>query len=140
MSELARLYQASAHALPMIKDGEIQAVVCSPPYFGLRVYDGEQQIDWPAVSYSPMAGLPPIEVPAERSALGNEKVIESYIAHLILCAREWRRVLADDGVCFVNIADSYANNPSTTKIPRGEQGNGRGAFRIPAEVHNQVRR
>jgi hypothetical protein len=76
---------------------------------GLRRYDGEQEIDWPAVSYSPMAGLPPLELPAQRAALGNESTLESYIAHLILCAREWRRVLRDDGVCFVNLGDSYHN-------------------------------
>jgi DNA modification methylase len=85
---------------------------------GLRRYDGEQEIDWPAVSYSPMAGLPPLELPAQRAALGNEPTLESYIAHLILCAREWRRVLRDDGVVFCNLGDSYAG--SSNKSGEGE--------------------
>jgi DNA modification methylase len=43
-----------------------------------------------------------------RGPLGNEPTLEAYIAHLILCAREWRRVLRDDGCMFVNLGDSYA--------------------------------
>jgi DNA modification methylase len=117
VTDLARLIHGSAHDLPL-DDGSVQAVITSPPYMGLRRYDGEQEIDWPAVSYSPMAGLPPLELPAQRAALGNEPTLESYIAHLILCAREWRRVLRDDGVVFCNLGDSYAG--SSNKSGEGE--------------------
>lgn len=44
-----------------------------------------------------------------RGALGMEPSPVAYIGHLILCLREWRRVLRDDGVCFVNLGDSYYN-------------------------------
>jgi len=82
--------------------------------YGLRKYEGAQDVDWPAVTYAPMAGLPPLTVPAMRSPLGNEPTLEAFIGHLVLCLREWRRVLRDDGVCFVNLGDSYFNtNPGS---------------------------
>lgn len=42
-----------------------------------------------------------------RGELGLEPTPEMYIAHLILCLREWKRVLRDDGTCWVNLGDSY---------------------------------
>lgn len=109
MSNLVRLYQASAHHLPMIEDETVQTIVTSPPYFGLRLYDGEQAVAWQEAQYAPMAGLPPITVPAMECPLGNEPTIEAYIGHLILCLREWWRVLKADGVAWVNLGDSYAS-------------------------------
>lgn len=123
MNDLARLIQASAHHLPTIEDKSVQCVVTSPPYFGLRKYDGVQDVEWSEVSYSPMAGLPPLTVPAMTCPLGNEPTIESYIGHLILCAREWRRVLKDDGVVWVNLGDSY----STQQAGNKKWGNGVGS-------------
>lgn len=40
----------------------VHVAVTSPPYFGLRAYDGDQSIEWPTVEYSPMPGLPPIRI------------------------------------------------------------------------------
>lgn len=54
-----------------------------------------------------MPGLPPIAVAAWRGSLGNEPTLEAFIGHLILCLREWHRVLRDDGCCFVNLGDSF---------------------------------
>jgi hypothetical protein len=49
---------AAAHALPFA-DGTFHAAITSPPYWGgLRVYDGPQAREWPAIAYSPMPGLP----------------------------------------------------------------------------------
>lgn len=45
-----------------------------------------------------------------RGALGQEPDPVAYIGHLILCLREWRRVLRDDGTCWVNLGDTYAAN------------------------------
>lgn len=106
---LATFIQASAHQLDGIADGSVQAIVTSPPYFGLRAYAGEQGVEWPAVEYASMPGLPTLTVPAMRSPLGNEPTGEAYIGHLILCLREWRRVLRDDGICFVNLSSSYCS-------------------------------
>lgn len=107
---LATFIQASAHQLDGIADGSVQAIVTSPPYFGLRAYAGEQGVEWPAVEYASMPGLPTLTVPAMRSPLGNEPTGEAYIGHLILCLREWRRVLRDDGICFVNLGDSLSGS------------------------------
>lgn len=108
MNSLMQLVQGSAHHLPFLADGSIHAVITSPPYLGLRKYHGDQDIDWPEVSYSPVAGLPPVTVPAQRCALGEEAEPFAYIGHLILCLREWGRVLRDDGVVLVNLGDSYS--------------------------------
>jgi len=101
------LSAASAHAIPL-RDGTVHAVVTSPPYFSLRRYEGEQAIEWPAVSYAPMPGLEPVEIAPMRAALGLEPTPEAYIAHLVLCFREVRRVLRDDGVCWAVMGDSYS--------------------------------
>lgn len=135
----------------------MQAICTSPPYFGLRAYQGDQDVLWPTVEYSPMPGLPPLRIqgcepgcehvwkPLGKSPvkltnglgaatsganngrhtvsicqkcggvkcpLGLEPTIESYIAHLILCLREWRRCLRGDGLCFVNLGDSYVSGGS----------------------------
>lgn len=45
-----------------------------------------------------------------RGGLGSEPSIEAFVGHLLLCLREWWRILRDDGCCFVNLGDSYAND------------------------------
>src|SRR5690606_8259600 len=92
-----------------LADATVHAIITSPPYYGLRKYDGEQGVQWPAVEYAPMAGLAPIHIPAMVCELGLEPTPEAYIGHLILCLREWWRVLRDDGTCWVNLGDSYAS-------------------------------
>jgi DNA modification methylase len=42
-------------------------------------------------------------------ALGLEPTPELYIEHLVECCREIRRVLRPDGVCMLNLGDSYAS-------------------------------
>jgi len=97
---------SSAHQIPL-PDETVHTVVTSPPYYSLRKYAGEQEIEWPAVSYAPMPGLGPVEIPAMTSALGLEPTPEAYIGHLVLCFREVRRVLRDDGVAWCVIGDDY---------------------------------
>lgn len=106
------IINASAHNIPLANKS-IHAVVTSPPYFGLRRYEGAQDVDWPAGVYSPMTGCPPcVEVPAMRCPLGNESTIEAFIWHLLLVMRELKRVLRDDGTCWVNLGDSYISAKS----------------------------
>lgn len=61
----------------------VQCVITSPPYFGLRDYGVAGQI-------------------------GLEETPEAYVATLVAVFREVKRVLRKDGVCWVNLGDSYA--------------------------------
>ncbi len=120
-ASLLNFHKGSAHDLAFLPDKSVHAVITSPPYLGLRAYAGEQDVDWPEVVYAPMAGLPAVTIPAQRCALGGEADPFAYIGHLLHCLREWRRVLRADGVCMVNLGDSYnsaASNMQNGKVQR----------------------
>lgn len=68
--------------------GHFHCVVTSPPFWGLRSY---LKSDHP---------LKPLE-------LGGEPTIEKYLENLLGVFEEVRRVLRDDGLCFVELGDSY---------------------------------
>lgn len=95
--------------LRTLPDACVDAIVTSPPYWGLRDY-GIEPTDWPACSYTPMPGLPDIEVPAERSCLGLEPTLHAFLAHLVLIFEECRRVLKPTGSAWVNMGDGYAGS------------------------------
>jgi len=76
-----------------LPEGCVQMVVTSPPYWGLRVYSGEQSVPWDDGSRCPF---------------GNEDTPEAYVAHTVEVLAAINRVLRDDGVCFWNVGDSYA--------------------------------
>lgn len=82
------LLQADSALIPL-SDKSIHCVVCSPPYWGLRKYTGEQD-----------RGLFP--------NLGLEKTPQEHIERLVMIFREIRRVLRDDGVVWLNYGDCYA--------------------------------
>lgn len=70
--------------LASLPSGSVNCVVTSPPYFGLRDYGCDGQI-------------------------GLESTPDEFITELVGVFREVRRVLADDGTCWVNMGDSYSN-------------------------------
>lgn len=72
---------ADAMRLPLANNS-VHCVATSPPYFGLRDYGVTGQ-------------------------LGLEKTPEEYVAKMVQVFREVRRVLRDDGTCWVNMGDSY---------------------------------
>src|SRR5271169_3683061 len=78
--------QASAFHIPL-KDECIQCVVTSPPYYNLRVYEGNSA-----------------------DAFGQERTIQLYVDHTIEVLREVKRVLRPDGVVFWNVGDSYSGS------------------------------
>jgi len=102
------LIVASSHELPLPTQF-FHCVATSPPYFGLREYRGDQMVNWPEVIYTPMASYMDFKmyVPAFTCPLGGEPTIEMYTAHMVLVAREVRRVLRDDGVFWLNLGDSF---------------------------------
>lgn len=71
--------------LAKLPDASVQCCVTSPPYWGLRDYGVEGQI-------------------------GLEPTPEAYAAKMVEVFREVRRVLREDGVCFLNLGDSYAGS------------------------------
>ena len=71
-----------ARTLP---DNAADCIVTSPPYYGLRDYDDPGQY-------------------------GLEDTPAGYVYHLLCLFAELRRVLADDGTCWVVIGDSYARD------------------------------
>ena len=89
-----RLYRSDAREIPLA-DRSVHCVVTSPPYYGLRVYEG-----------------------ATVGVLGLEPTIDEYIAALLEVFTEVWRVLRDDGVCWLNLGDSY----SASSGERGSRG------------------
>lgn len=81
--------------LRTLPDGSVDCIVTSPPYYGLRDY-----------------GTP--------GQYGLEATPAAYVETLRALFAEARRVLADDGTCWINIDDSYAYPPGSA----GRQGNG----------------
>lgn len=68
-----------------LPDESVQCCVTSPPYWGLRDYGVAGQI-------------------------GIEATPAEFVARMVEVFREVRRVLKPDGVCFVNLGDSYCNS------------------------------
>lgn len=90
-----------------LPDGCAQCCVTSPPYWGLRDYGAEGQL-----------GLEP--TPAE------------YVSGMVAVFAEVRRVLRDDGVCFVNVGDSYTHGKIAIPEAGGKMRNeGQSALRAP---------
>lgn len=79
------IVQANSLSIPL-KTNSVQCVVTSPPYWGLRDYG--------------IAGQ-----------LGLEKTPEEYVARMVAVFAEVKRVLRDDGTCWINLGDSYASYP-----------------------------
>lgn len=104
------IVQAQAGRLPFA-DNTAHAVVTSPPYWGgLRKYAGVQDRLWPAIAYSPMPGLPEVEIPEQLAELGHEPDPFAFVGHLFQVFRECRRTLRRDGVLVVNLGDCYSGS------------------------------
>ena len=71
-----------------LPDQYFRACVTSPPYWGLRDYDTENQI-------------------------GAEMDMRDYVRHLVKVFREVRRTLTDDGTLWLNLGDSYTSGGRT---------------------------
>ena len=71
-----------------IPAGTVHCVVTSPPYFALRSYLPKGHAD-------------------KGKEIGSEPTPEAFIATMVAVFREVRRVLRDDGCCFINLGDSY---------------------------------
>ena len=75
---------------------------------------------------SPRASTSCARCGAWKGQFGLEPTVQMYIAHAVEVFREVRRVLRDDGTCWVEIGDSYASNPlkGGSGTPNGRNGRG----------------
>jgi DNA modification methylase len=84
--ELNTIYTGDAiEVLSRLPDKSVNCCVTSPPYYKLRDYGTQGQI-------------------------GHEATPEAYVARLVSVFHEFRRVLKDDGVLWVNLGDCYAGS------------------------------
>jgi len=91
------------HALDVARTlptASVQAIVTSPPYFGLRDYGHDDQI-------------------------GSEHTVSEYVTALVQLLDELRRALADDGVLWLNLGDTYAGRANGGPSYDGSRGKGR---------------
>jgi len=83
--QMIKLMQGDCtESLKTLPDKSVNCCVTSPPYYGLRSYNGGD-----------------LEI-------GTEKTPEEYITNMVKVFAEVKRVLRDDGTCWINISDSYA--------------------------------
>jgi len=71
---------------------------------------------------------------AWRGCLGLEPTLKLYLKHLVGIFDEAKRVLRDDGTCFVNFGDTYASSPAGNKEAKF---NGDGAYGRLMERHTR---
>lgn len=102
--------------LSRIEDKSVQCIVTSPPYYQMRDYGVDNQ-------------------------LGQEDTPEEYIQKLVDIFKECRRVLRDDGICWINIGDTYNNNNGFSRSSEKYQRKGRanGTDHKKAIKHNRIK-
>jgi DNA modification methylase len=93
---LTLLTGVAREVLSTMDAGSVNCVVTSPPYYGLRDYEGNPD------------------------QIGLEESPAEYVAALVEVFAEVWRVLADDGTLWLNLGDSYAYPPGSA----GRQGDG----------------
>lgn len=127
--------------LPLMEAASLHMCATSPPFFGLRNYEIVPS-NWPAVRYTPMAGLPKVEVEAWTGCLGHESDPLAYVGHLVTVFRLVRRVLRDDATLWLNLGDSFCGgggyspgSPSNSSEAKKARGTGnRAAANITGSI------
>lgn len=124
--------------------GIVQTCISSPPYYGLRDYgtanwegglddcdhqkahdmsksglEGGKTTEQASHYYSSICGKCGA-VRADRQ-IGLESSPDEYISKLVAVFREVKRVLRDDGTCWINIGDSYASPTKGSGGPTKKQ-------------------
>lgn len=101
-------------SLKTMADKSVHMVCTSPPYWGLRDYEGVQDVvfdsgheecqhSFNTNGFCDTCG-------SWRGSLGQEPDPDLFVDHLVEIFREVRRVLRDDGTLWINIGDSYMSN------------------------------
>jgi len=84
--------------LRQIPSNSIDCIITSPPYYGLRKYPEEANVEW-------TDGI--------KCQLGLEPTPEMYVEHLGLILKEIYRVLKPTGTFWLNIGDTYGSGKGT---------------------------
>lgn len=92
LTESTIVHGDALEALRHLASGSVQCVVTSPPYWGLRDYNVDDQV-------------------------GLVESLPQYINRLVEIFAEAKRVLADDGVFWLNIGDSYTSGNRGWRAP-----------------------
>lgn len=97
--------------LPTLKQGSVNRVVTSPPYFWLRDYEVEGQI-------------------------GHEDSVDAFVAEIASVFDQVRPLLVEDGVAWLNLGDSYysGNGQPHGSDPRSSSRNFRRRKLSPLDV------
>ncbi len=121
------LIRADARFLPL-RDGCVQCVVTSPPYWGLRDYGlatwsgGDPLCDHqvPVTGSTQNKGnngrlgtpfrdqCGKCDAVRRDAGIGLESTPDAYVAQLVAVFRDVHRVLRDDGTVWINLGDTYA--------------------------------
>ena len=90
LKDRVRIIKADARTLASrIEPKSVQCCVTSPPYYQLRDYRHDSQI-------------------------GQEKTVQQFVDELVTVFMQVHTVLKDDGVCWINIGDTYAGKKQGT--------------------------
>jgi len=81
-------------ALKQVADESIHTCVTSPPYFGLRSYNGGDD------------------------EIGSEQEVHEYVKAMVDVFREVRRCLRPDGTLWLNLGDSYMSQKNVAPPPQ----------------------
>lgn len=95
------IVQADAQHIPL-KDRSVQMCITSPPFWRARDYHTPPRT-WPD---------------GWIGELGLEPTVSQYVAHLVACFEEVRRVLRDDGTAWIHIEDGYAGGGRGHRDPK----------------------
>lgn len=79
--------------LSQLEAKSVDCVITSPPYWGLRFYGKNAEMDWPD---------------GWHGQLGLEPDFNTYVDHIAQVFREIKRVLKDKGSLWLNMGDTYA--------------------------------
>jgi DNA modification methylase len=97
-----------------LSDKCVQTCITSPPYFGLRAYNGGDE------------------------EIGQEETVDEYVQKMVEVFREVRRILRDDGTLWLNLGDSYMSAKNCVPPPQTVGGQrGMPSDFIPANRKNQ---
>lgn len=98
------LFGDALKILPLLPSNQFQAIITSPPYWGLRDYNNKNQI-------------------------GLENELDEYLTKLDIIFTHLIRLLKDDGVLWLNIGDCYTSGNRTYRAADKKNPNRAMSFR-----------